>query len=217
MRVADNYPGIVSTTLAARQPGRRSRCRVRVGLRSYACGRFEVSDVVNFALAQRVARMSAIWISYPVAGPRIRSRPRGPACRATAHHSLAQQRRRTQSVPEPGLRHSEVHKDPLQHPEWRPPAGDFMALPIMDEPVATRARTGRARVDHELEIAARHRPTLARAAPGDHFHQSRLRCGTTMSSKAVVSWASHRRRPSSRRRAVRRRSRRRSRERPSPS
>lgn len=37
--------------------------------------------------------MSAIWISYPVAGPRIRSRPTGPACRATAHHSLAQQRR----------------------------------------------------------------------------------------------------------------------------
>jgi len=174
MRVADNYPGIVSTTLAARQPGRRSRCRVRVGLRSYACGRFEVSDVVNFALAQRVARMSAIWISYPVAGPRIRSRPRGPACRATAHHSLAQQRRRTQSVPEPGLRHSEVHKDLLlcSTPEWRPPAGDFMASASMSACLRLRLTsiqtTPAPRRNHRHRIAQQRHPGRVRRCAADH-------------------------------------------------
>lgn len=60
-------------------------------------------------------------------------------------------------------------------------------------------------------------PALNTTAPTDHFHQSRLRCGTTTSSKAEVSPAPHRRRPSARRRTVRRRSRRRSRAWPSPS
>ncbi|MDH6287136.1 hypothetical protein M2275_002039 [Rhodococcus opacus] len=180
---------------------------------SCGCGRSAVCDVLDLVLSQRVARMRGADL------PSTRISSSLPPRMASTCRRIRPYRK-------------DVERSAPCSTDSRDRAHRFVALAARNDCAGPPHSPvyGCARADHERETAVHQRLTPVRAASrpaptpapdtpatSDHFHQSRLRCGTTMSSKAVASPASHRRHPSARLRAVRRRSRRRSRAWPSPS